>query len=110
MSIESILKEAAKDEQFARAVEQIVGGTPTGRIEENDVALIESFIAVHGEEMLLASAHRFIGLQAQQANEDAIAQDAMRLAVEADARLDTGCVVTEQAEAEKPKKPRKPRK
>jgi hypothetical protein len=110
MSIESILKEAHQNERFARAVEQIVGGTPTGRIEEGDVALIESFIAVHGEEMLLTSAHRFVGMMAQQENEDAIAQDAMRVAAEADTRLDTGCVAPEPTPAEKPKKTRKSQK
>jgi len=110
MSIESILKEAHRNERFARAVEQIVGGTPTGRIEEGDVALIESFIAVHGEGMLLASAHRFAGVMAQQENEDAIAQDALRVAVEADTRIEAEGVVNEQAAADKPKKTRKSQK
>jgi hypothetical protein len=58
--VRAFLKRAKTDRRFACAIESVVGGTPTGVLEEDDLDLVEQFIAVHGLDRLKAAADRFV--------------------------------------------------
>ena len=118
--VADLFARAEKDVIFAKALEAVVGGSPTGVLEDDDKALVEGYVAAHGVEHLVAHVERhndYLAEQArQQAEEErrnAAQQRAEREAEErakAQAKAAEARLAEEQAEANKPAPPKKGKK
>lgn len=66
LEVADLLVRAATDRVLAQAIELVVGGSATCVIEDEDRALIDSFIAVHGAAHLLSAVERHHRVVAEQ--------------------------------------------
>lgn len=64
--VAALLARAVADSDFARALESVVGGTPTGKIEAEDEDLIRAFVETHGAAHLDDAATRYSAYLAEE--------------------------------------------
>ena len=77
--VADLFARAEKDVIFAKALEAVVGGSPTGVLEDDDKALVEGYVAAHGVEHLVAHVERHNDYLAEQARRQAIRKGALDL-------------------------------
>lgn len=56
--LEVLVAKTRHDQLLARAIETIVGGSPTGVLEEADLAMVDAYIEAHGVDHFLCHVQR----------------------------------------------------